>query len=96
MGHPRGFGETVRKSSALDEQLQLAHGRPANVKDRPAGSQKDRSGNQEEPEVHGGLKGGWADLKESTRQREPAAADRSISKQIDLAANARSKGVGAT
>jgi len=37
---------------AFDEQLELTHGSPADVKNGPGGSQKDRSNNQKQPQVH--------------------------------------------
>ena len=37
----------------LDEELQLADSGTADVEHSPAGSQQDRGGDQDEPEVHG-------------------------------------------
>jgi hypothetical protein len=38
---------------ALQEELQLTHGRPADVEHGPTRGQKDGSGHEHNPEIHG-------------------------------------------
>ena len=72
-GTERGIGTAPGASGgALDEELELTHGGPADVEHGPGGCQHDRGENQKEPEIHGGSVREWGDFKERRSFWEPA------------------------
>ena len=53
-GAPRKPSRCPSGPGSLQKQLHLTHCGPADMEDGPAGSQNDRSGNKQNPEIHGG------------------------------------------